>query len=54
MLEGALVDYVVAHELAHLIAPHHGAGFWREMARVMPDAAERRKALRVAEGSMGW
>lgn len=31
------VDYVVAHELAHLQVPHHGARFWRLMSRCMPD-----------------
>lgn len=31
------VDYVVAHELAHLQVPHHGAKFWRLMSRCMPD-----------------
>ncbi len=43
----ALFDYVVAHELCHLLAPHHGEGFWREMARVMPDYAVHRRALRA-------
>lgn len=41
----ALFDYVIAHELCHLLAPHHGASFWAEMARVMPDYEARRKTL---------
>lgn len=41
-----LFDYVVAHELCHLLAPHHGPSFWREMARVMPDYEDRRVGLR--------
>ncbi|MHB1513518.1 MAG: M48 family metallopeptidase [Acidiferrobacter sp.] len=41
-----LFDYVIAHELCHLIAPHHKAPFWRELGRVMPDYEGRRLRLR--------
>ncbi len=41
-----LFDYVIAHELCHLIAPHHRTPFWREMGRVMPDYETRRLRLR--------
>lgn len=41
-----LFDYVIAHELCHLIAPHHGPRFWRELGRVMPDYEDRRGRLR--------
>ncbi len=41
-----LFDYVIAHELCHLVAPHHRAPFWREMGRVMPDYEVRRLRLR--------
>lgn len=27
-----VVDYVLIHELAHLLVPGHGAAFWRELA----------------------
>ncbi|MDA8390722.1 MAG: SprT family zinc-dependent metalloprotease [Gammaproteobacteria bacterium] len=50
MAPSALFDYVVAHELCHLLCPHHGAGFWREVARVMPDYERRRKTLRAQSG----
>ena len=43
-----LFDYVIAHELCHLIAPHHKPAFWRELARVMPDYEARRLRLREA------
>jgi predicted metal-dependent hydrolase len=41
-----LVDYVVAHEVAHLLEMNHSPRFWRAVARVMPDYAERRRELR--------
>ena len=41
-----LLDYVVAHEVAHLIEMNHSHRFWRTVARLMPDYPERRKELR--------
>ncbi|MHB8254101.1 MAG: M48 family metallopeptidase [Acidiferrobacter sp.] len=46
LVPGTLFDYVIAHELCHLIAAHHGASFWRELERVMPDYEDRRVRLR--------
>ena len=42
----ALLDYVVVHELAHLLQPNHSHRFWLEVERVLPDYAQRRRALR--------
>jgi predicted metal-dependent hydrolase len=41
-----LADYVVVHELAHLLELNHSAAFWRGVERVLPDYRERRKRLR--------
>jgi hypothetical protein len=41
-----ILDYVVVHELCHLLVPNHSPRFWAEVARVLPDYAERRTALR--------
>ena len=46
MLAPDLIDYIVAHELAHLTHRDHSANFWGLMAREIPDVQERRKRLR--------
>ena len=40
-----VLDYVVVHELCHMLQHNHSAAYWSEVARVMPDYAVRRKWL---------
>jgi Protein of unknown function DUF45 len=40
-----VVEYVIVHELVHLVEPHHGPGFWRRVERVIPDIADRKRWL---------
>lgn len=42
----AVIDYVVAHELAHLRVMDHSPRFWDTVATVVPDYAELRSRLR--------
>ena len=39
------IDYVIVHELCHLKEHHHGPGFYRLLARLMPDWERRREEL---------
>lgn len=47
LLPPEILDYVVVHELAHLIVPGHSADFWRQVGNHLPDYVERRRWLKV-------
>ena len=40
------IDYVVVHELAHILHKNHGPAFYACIADVLPDWKERRQLLR--------
>jgi predicted metal-dependent hydrolase len=44
-LPPSLVEYVVAHELVHLLGPRHNAGFWSRLERLLPDWRARKRLL---------
>ena len=46
----ATMEYVVAHEVAHLIERNHSPEFWATLARTLPDWAERKVMLERWEG----
>lgn len=39
------IEYVVVHEIVHLIYPHHGTEFWNYLEKFIPDWRIRRKKL---------
>ena len=43
---GAVLDYVVAHEVAHLVHMNHGARFWKLVDRLTDEVAGPRRWLR--------
>lgn len=51
-LEPALADYVVAHEVAHLVELNHSKRFWNLLASLYPDWREARQRLELAGASL--
>lgn len=41
-----VVDYVVIHELCHLIEMNHSKVFWKQVEQMMPDYKKHRKWLK--------
>jgi predicted metal-dependent hydrolase len=49
-----LADYVITHELAHLIERHHGPEFRALLSRVMPDWEQRQDELKRRAAEIYW
>ncbi|MDO4289066.1 MAG: SprT family zinc-dependent metalloprotease [Eubacterium sp.] len=47
MAPEAAVDYVVVHELCHILERNHSQNFWAQVARVMPDYRLRQQQLKA-------
>ena len=43
----SIIDYIVAHELCHMIHHNHSKEFWRLLQSILPDYKERKEWLRV-------
>lgn len=41
------VDYVVVHELAHLVEMNHSPRFYKIVEKILPDYKERKKLLKM-------
>ncbi|QMW67326.1 M48 family metallopeptidase [Mumia sp. ZJ1417] len=48
-----VVDYVIVHELVHLLVPHHGAEFWEHVERY-PRTERARGFLEGVVAGAGW
>jgi predicted metal-dependent hydrolase len=49
-----LVDYVIVHELVHLIERNHTKEYWRTLERILPDWRERKEELSRNRAEMRW
>ncbi len=45
-----VIDYVVVHELAHLVEMNHSDRFWNIVEKIVPDYLEKEKNLKVHNG----
>jgi predicted metal-dependent hydrolase len=45
LLPASIVEYVVVHELAHLVEANHTPDFWLRVERTMPDYEQRKEWL---------
>ncbi len=43
----SVVDYVVVHELCHLVHQDHSKKFWKLLSTIIPDYTERKEWLKV-------
>jgi predicted metal-dependent hydrolase len=50
MLPYPMIEYVLAHELVHLVERNHSDAFWERLARVIPNYPERQVWLREHGG----
>ena len=41
-----LKEYIVVHEVCHLVEHNHSATFWKEVAKTVPDYKNKRKELK--------
>ncbi len=44
------VDYVVVHELCHILHHNHSKAFYKEIEKILPDYKKREKILRTYTG----
>jgi predicted metal-dependent hydrolase len=49
-----LIEYVVAHEIVHVLHADHGHSFWAALGCVMPDYERRRDELRKLGPTFEW
>lgn len=50
----SVLDYVLAHEVTHLVHEDHSRAFWATLGRVMPDYEVRKARLRELGPSFVW
>jgi predicted metal-dependent hydrolase len=52
MAPPTILDYIIVHELSHLIHANHTEAFWNEVDKVLPDYVDRKEWLKVHGAGM--
>ena len=53
MADDDVIDYVVVHELAHIMELNHSPRFWAVVQSVLPDYAQRKEKLVELQNKLG-
>ena len=49
-----VLDYIIVHELAHLVEMNHSARFWAVVEKAMPNYLEQEKWIKTHFGKLGF
>lgn len=49
-----IIDYVIVHELVHIIHPNHSHAFWDTVGRFCPEYKAKRKWLKINGDGLAW
>ncbi|MBP9854744.1 MAG: M48 family metallopeptidase [Candidatus Omnitrophica bacterium] len=47
-----VIDYVIIHELCHLVHPNHSQRFWNKVEKYMPDYKDYKKWLKINQAEL--
>jgi len=54
MAPNPIVDYVVVHELCHLVHQDHSKQYWNKVRSIMPDCQSKRDWLKTNSSLLDW